>query len=118
MCDHVALTCLSIDSGLRRRCDSGLPRSMCRASMLQARAGFRCTQMSARMLSSANIAFLVGPLLPFELTSLLMMSAIACTMRWGNLSVSLGSLMRSMIVLHFFTIVGRFRDECKCSESS
>ena len=48
--DHVCLKHLSMNIGLRQRCNSGLPRSMHRASMLQSKARFRCIQMSASML--------------------------------------------------------------------
>ena len=67
--------------------------------MLQARDGFRCTKIPASRLSSINIAFWVGPLLPFEMTSLLKLLTAACARRWGHFSVSLGSLMRSMMAL-------------------
>ena len=46
MYEHVVLKSLSMHSGLRQSCNSGRPRSVCRASTLQARASFRCTQMS------------------------------------------------------------------------
>ena len=64
--DHVVLKCLSMDRGHLWRCKSGLTSSMNRASILQARAGFRCSQMAARRSSSASIAFLVGPLVPSD----------------------------------------------------
>ena len=71
--------------------------------------------MSASRLSSANIEFLVGPWLPFELIPLLTLSVVACTMRWGHFSASLGSFRRSKIALYLSTIVGRSRDDFKCS---
>ena len=113
--EHVFLMCLFMDSGFRRRCDSGLPRSVHRDSMLQARDGFRCTKIPASRLSSINIAFWVGPLLPFDTRPLLKLSSTSCTRRWGHFSVSLGSLMRSMIALFLCTIVGRSDDDYKYS---
>ena len=44
-----------------------------------------------------------------------MLSTEAYARRWGNLSVSLGSLMRYMTVLCFFTIEGRSGEDFKCS---
>ena len=63
--------------------------------------------MSASRLSSTSIAFLVGTLLPFVMTPLLMLSVVAYTRRWRDFSVSLCSLIRSMIALCLCTIVGR-----------
>ena len=108
---------LSMDSGLRRRFKSVLLSSMCRYSMLQVRARCRCAQISARSLSSSNIAFLVGLLLPSVLTPLLTLLAVACTRMWGNLSVSLGHLIRLTIALFLCNIVGRSGQECKCSKN-
>ena len=48
--EHVVLKCLSMDSGFRRRFNSGLPRSMLRSSILQAMDDFRCAQISASRL--------------------------------------------------------------------
>ena len=117
MYEHMVLKCLSMDSGICRRHDSGLPRSMCRASMLQARDGFKRVQASASRLSSTSMEFLVGPRLQFALTSLLILSVVACTMRWGYLFVSLCSFMRSTIVLFLCTILGRSREDCRYSAS-
>ena len=77
MHEHMVLNYFPIDSRLRRRCDSGFPRSMCRTSMLQAKASFRCTQISASRLSFTNIEFGVVPLLSCAMMPLLMMSAVA-----------------------------------------
>ena len=115
MCEYAVLKYFHMDSGLRRRFNSGFPSSMHIASMLQAKAGFRCTKISSSRLSSANITFWVGPLLLFATTSLLMLSALSCARRWGRLPVSLGSLMVSMMALCFCAIVGRSSEDCKCS---
>ena len=69
---HVILKYLSMDSGLRQRCK------------LQAKSGFRCVQTSASRFSFTNETFLVGPLLPSTRMPLLMLSAVACTSRWGS----------------------------------
>ena len=61
-------------SVLRSRCNLVLPKRMHIVSMLKDRSGFKCTQMSASRLSSTNIAIWVGPLLPFAMPSLLMLS--------------------------------------------
>ena len=84
--------------------------------MLQAKSGVVRTQMSAIKLSSANIAFWVVPLSPFSRTPLLTLSTVTCSRRRGNLLGSLGSLMRSVIVLSLCTIVGRSSEDCKCSD--
>ena len=117
MHEHAFLHCLSMDSGLRRRCNSGLTKSMRRASMLQARIGFKCVQMSASRLSSTNISFLLSARFPFALMPLLTLSVLAFTVRHGDLSVSLGSFMRSTIVLCLCTIVDRRREDYSCSTS-
>ena len=83
--------------------------------MLKAKAGFRPTQMSAIRLSSATIAFLVGPLLPFAMMPLLKLSAIAYTRSWGHLPVFLGGLMSSMMALCFCAIVDRSIEDFKYS---
>ena len=84
MHEHMVLKYLSIDSGIMRKHNSGFTMSIRRASMPQATAGIRCANMSARRLSSAKIAFLVGPMLPFTKTPLLKLSDIARTMRWEH----------------------------------
>ena len=83
-CKHIFLKHFSMDSGLRRRCNSGFPRSMCKGPMLQAKDGFRCTQMSARRLSSANIALWAGPLSPLTRMPLLTLLDAVCTRSWGG----------------------------------
>ena len=80
MYGHMVLKCLSIDSGIPRRFNSGFPKSMHRASMLQARACIEHVQMTASSLSSTN-TFLLVPRLPFTLMLLLMLSVVACTTR-------------------------------------
>ena len=117
MHERMVLNILSVDSRLYRRCNSGLPRSMCRDSMLQARAVFKFVQMPASRLSSGNIKCLVGPRLPFALMPLLTLSVVAWTMKWGHLSVSLGSFIRSMMALCLCTVVGRSSEDCRCSSS-
>ena len=113
----MVLKYFSMDSGLRRRCSSGLPRIMLRSSILQDRDGFKCIQMSAIRSSSRDMAFLVGSRLPFALTPMLMLSVASCTMKWGHLSVSFDILMRSTVALCLCTIVGKSREYCKCSAS-
>ena len=73
--------------------------------------------MLAIMLSSTNMEVLVGPWLLLALTPLFIMSTVACTMRWGHFSVSLGIFMRSTIALYLCTIVGSYREDYRCSES-
>ena len=80
-CKHIVLKCLYMDSGLRRRYNSGFPRGMHKASMFQAKAGFRHSQMPASNLSSVNMAFWVGPLLPFARIPLLILSDVVLTRR-------------------------------------
>ena len=79
----MVLTNLSMHSGLRRRFNSVSTRSNYRVSMLQARDSFSCTHASTRRFSSSNIKFWVGPLLPFAMTLLLTLTAVACTGRCG-----------------------------------
>ena len=105
--EHVFLNYFSMCGTLWQRCNSDLPKSMCRDSILQAKASFRCPHISASRLSSTNIAFWVDPISPFAITPLSMMSTVARSRRWGRLPVFLGSLMRSMMVLFFCTVVGR-----------
>ena len=109
------LTCLSMDSRLRQRHNSGLPRKMHRDLMLQAKTGFRCSQMSASRLSSTSIEFWVGPHFLFAMTPLLILSAVPYSRRWGCLSMYFDSLMRSMRALCFCAISGRSGEECKYS---
>ena len=73
-----------MNNGLRRRCKSGVQRSMHKDSMLQSKASFRCTQMSDSKFSSENIEFCVDPLSPFARTPSLTLSAVACTRRWEH----------------------------------
>ena len=104
--EYDVLKLFPMDSGLQRSCNSGLPRSIHRASILQAKIGFRCIQMSTIRLLSTNTEFWVGPLFLFSRTPLLKLSVASGASKWGHFSVSLGSLMRSMMALCFCTIVG------------
>ena len=54
--DYAALKFLSIDSKLQRSCKSGSPRSVHSDSIIHAKTGLSCSQMSAIRLSSTNIA--------------------------------------------------------------
>ena len=77
------------------------PKSMHSTSELHAKAVLRCIFTSASMLSSVNVARRVGLHSPYERTPLMILSAVARTRRWGHLSSSFSSLMRSISVLCF-----------------
>ena len=59
--------------------------------------------MSASRLLSTNMAFLVGPRLPFTIMPALTLSVTDWTMRWG--------------IRQCPRVLGRSRDDCKCSTS-
>ena len=82
---------LVMDKGLIRRLVSGSPKRVNNASALVAKAGRRCGQMSASRLSSTNIAFFVGPRVPFEKTPGLRLSLVAGTRSCGHLFKSFGT---------------------------
>ena len=67
--------------------------------------------MSTIRLSSANISFLVDFLVLSALTPLLKLLVVACTRRWGHLSVSLGRLAGLTIALCLCTVVGRSSED-------
>ena len=97
---------VSIESGILRICKSGSPRSMHVDSMLQANPGLNFSHISASEFSSASMVFWVIPRLPSAIRPLLVLPAISWTRRWGHLSVSFGSFIRSIRALCFFTITG------------
>ena len=108
---------LVMDKGLIRRLVSGSPKRVNNASALVAKAGRRCGQMSASRLSSTNIAFFVGPRVPFEKTPGLRLSLIAGTRSCGHLFKSFGILTRLRRALCFWVRSSRSVVDCKCSAS-
>ena len=99
--EHSLSLHLVMDKGLIRNLVSGSPRRMSSAFALVAMAGRKCGQTSASKLSSTNIAFFVGPRVPFEKTPGLMLSLVAGTRSCGQLFKSLVILTRSRRALCF-----------------